>query len=518
MKLKKIVNGQVLQDKMKEAILLLSDTVKSTLGPIGSNTIIDHSTFSPFITNDGVTIAKNIESEDAVVNTILEIAKEAAIKTDETVGDGTTTTLVLLESIFLEGLEKIKNGKKAMQLKRELDEALSQIINLIKAKSQIPKKEDYLKIATISANDKQIGSIVANVFNKVKDPDAIELIDNNNPDTLVIYQQGYRFETLLASPYFLNTSKIVYINCTILLVNQEINSLEVIAPVLNQVIENDQPLIIIAPDYSEEVINSILSWYLDETAKIILFKNPEYGKHSYAFLEDLAILANSTIVQNINNDNQLSLGTIERVEITNDQTIFNFTLNNDIKSYIKNLKKESKKNMNDLDYQFYKKRISMFTKGRALIKIGGYTKTEIREKHMRYQDALCSLNVAKKGILPGGGITLLEIQEQLSNQTDGLEILKNALNKPFRQILQNADLDDQEIFMEIKNNHFQKIYNVYQNNYENINETSVLDSTEVLLNSVINACSIASMLLTTSNLVINECQNNLNKQNEYTEF
>ena len=219
MRLKKIVSGTELQEKMQEAITLLCDTVKTTLGPVGNNTIIDHSTFSPFITNDGVTIAKNIESDDSVINTILELAKEAAIKTDETVGDGTTTTLVLLESIFLDGLEKIKNGKKAMILKNELDNSLKKVIALIKEKNRIPAKDDLFKIASISSNDPKIGEILTNTFITVKDTAAIKLIDNNTNKTEVNFYKGYRFETLLASPYFLKKEKISFNNSKILISN-----------------------------------------------------------------------------------------------------------------------------------------------------------------------------------------------------------------------------------------------------------------------------------------------------------
>lgn len=510
MRLKKIVSGTELQEKMQEAITLLCDTVKETLGPVGNNTIIDHSTFSPFITNDGVTIAKNIESDDPVINTILELAKEAAIKTDETVGDGTTTTLVLLESIFLDGLEKIKNGKKAMILKNELNNSLKKVIALIKEKNRIPEKDDLFKIASISSNDPKIGEILTNTFIKVKDTAAIKLIDNNTNKTEVNFYKGYRFETLLASPYFLKNEKISFNNSKILISNQEINDLEEIAKILNEIIEKQNNLIIIANDYSEDFIQSILSLYLNNTAQIILLKNPLYGENSYTFLEDISIITNAKARFSKTNLNRLSLGLCEHVEITNEKTTLQFTSNENIKLYKKNIKKD--------ETEYGKKRLAMFTNGLAEIKIGGLTETEIREKHMRYQDALCSLNVAKKGILPGSGITLLEIKEELNIESDGDEILKNSLDKPFIQILKNAALNDQEISKEIKKNNYKILYNVSLNKYENKKETSVIDSTEVILNSIMNACSIASMLLTTSNLVINEYQNNLNKQNEYNEF
>ncbi len=509
-KLKKIISNLELQEKMQETITLLCDTVKTTLGPVGNNTIIDHSTFSPFITNDGVTIAKNIESDDPVINTILEIAKEAAIKTDETVGDGTTTTLVLLESIFLEGLEKIKKGKKAMLLKNELNRSLEKLITLIKEKNKIPKKEDLFKIACISSNDPEIGKILTNTFSKVKDSNAIKLIDNTSIKTEVTFYKGYRFETLLASPYFLKNKTIKWHDSKVLLTNNELNNLEEIAEILNETIEKKNKLIIMASEYSEDFIQAILTLYLNKTAQIILLKNPEYGENAYTFLEDMAILTNAKLDITSSNENRILLGDSPLIEITKELTTLQFIPNEKIKLYSKALRKEKTEHA--------KKRVAMFTHGLAEIKIGGFTETEIREKHMRYQDALCSLNIAKKGILPGSGITLLETKEQIKIESDGDEILKNALDKPFSQIIKNAALNEQEIMNKIKKNDFKIIYNVALNKYEKKKETSVLDPTEVILNSLINATSIASMLLTTSNLVINEYQNEINKQNEYNEL
>lgn len=519
MKLKKVITNKELQDKMQEAINLLCDTVKTTLGPTGNNIIVDHSTFTPFITNDGVTIAKNIESDDPVINTILELAKEASIKTDEIVGDGTTTTLVLLEEIFNQGLELIKNGKKPILLKNEINETLKKLIRLIKLKSKSPTKNDLLKIARISANDKEIGKIISNTYSKVKNKNAIKLIENENLESTYTFYKGYSFDTNLASTYYFNKQKEIVLNQPhILLVDNYIDNPEEISLIINYIIEEKKDLIIIANEYSDLFINYIMSLYLDNDTNIYLLTNPEYGEKQKIFLTDISIISNCEILYDLNNLNFVHLGKINSIKINNEKTIFHFSTNPKIKNYIKDIKNSIKSLKDTFEKDFYQKRLSMFNFGLAEIKVGGTTKTEIREKIMRFQDALCAIEIANKGIVPGAGITFLQISNEYQTVTDADIIIKKALEKPFFQILQNADINEFEIYEQIKNSNFQKLYNINTNTYEEIKITSVLDPTEVIINSLSNACSIAGMLLTTSSLIINEYPNNLNKQNEYNEL
>ena len=232
--MKKVVSGNVLKEKMIEAIDLLCDTVKVTLGPKGNNVIIDHSNFSPFITNDGVTIAENIESDDEITNTILELAKEASIKTNEIVGDGTTTTLVLLQSIFKEGLKVINEGVSPIILKQEIDESLNKIIELLKSKSRKPTNNDLLNISTISSNDKKIGKLIYEAYLKTQNKDAIKIIETNDIDCSLNFIKGYNFETVIASPYYFNEFKEINItNCKILIIDKTLEGIEEVANVLN---------------------------------------------------------------------------------------------------------------------------------------------------------------------------------------------------------------------------------------------------------------------------------------------
>ena len=230
--MKKVITGKELYDCEEKAIALLCGTVKKTLGPRGSNAIIDHSLMNPFITNDGVTIARNIESEDERINTILTLAKEASIKTDETVGDGTTTTLVLLESLFKSGLAKIKDGLNPHLLKNELDEALENIIEEIKKESKIPTEENYYNITSIAASNKNIGKLITRMYLKVGS--AIKIEESKTSETYTKIINGYSFEPLLASPYFFNnTSEIIYKNSLILIMLKEVNEIGEISEIIN---------------------------------------------------------------------------------------------------------------------------------------------------------------------------------------------------------------------------------------------------------------------------------------------
>ncbi len=511
--MKKIVSGDELRQKMTSSIHLLCGAVKKTLGPIGNNAIIDHSNFSPFITNDGVTIAKNIESDDEVQNTILELTKEASIKTDELIGDGTTSTLVLLEAIFDSGQEFIKRGKKPITLRNELIDALNKYLPLLDNYRRKPSQNELLNIAINSANDDEIGKNVYNAFLKVQNKEACFLSDSLNEKTEVKCYTGYQIETILASPYFIvDNAKTVLENALILLVNKDIINTEELAFAVNECFTKKLPLVIIANDFSENLINDILVLNFEKKCKITLLKNPEYGEKRDALLKDLAIIFNCEILLSSDYLDYKHLGKVSYLEIDKDKTIFSFSQNENIKKHIKSLKEKLAK---DKDSTFIEKEIAMLTTGLVEISIGGISKTEIREKHMRYQDALCAIDIALQGICPGCGIPFLLVKERIKPKTEGEKVFWNCLSKPFQQILENAGLNYEEILDEIKKSDFNILYNVLKNKFEPLTETSVIDPIEVLKASLKNATSIASMLLTTTSLIINEQKaiyNNINDE------
>ena len=508
--MKKVITGKELYDCEEKAIALLCGTVKKTLGPRGSNAIIDHSLMNPFITNDGVTIARNIESEDERINTILTLAKEASIKTDETVGDGTTTTLVLLESLFKSGLAKIKDGLNPHLLKNELDEALENIIEEIKKESKIPTEENYYNIASIAASNKNIGKLITRMYLKVGS--AIKIEESKTSETYTKIINGYSFEPLLASPYFFNnTNEIIYKNSLILIMLKEVNEIGEISEIINYTIEKRIPLVILATDYTEEVINEVLSLNLSKITNVTLLKLPEYGLHQMEVLKDLEIISNAKIVKSSDELSLNNLGKCEEIKITKELATINNNLQSKvIKRYINNLKEKISTIDDDFELEFQSNRLSKLTNGIGIIYVGATTTTEAREKKMRFDDAFCALNCAANGIIPGSGLILLKIKENLETKNNGSIILKEALDKPFMQILENVGINPSNIYNKIKASDFNIIYNVFENKFETISKTKVIDPTTVVITSLKNAVSIAGMLLTTTSLIINEQQESIN--------
>ena len=508
--MKKVITGKELYDCEEKAIALLCGTVKKTLGPRGSNAIIDHSLMNPFITNDGVTIARNIESEDERINTILTLAKEASIKTDETVGDGTTTTLVLLESLFKSGLAKIKDGLNPHLLKNELDEALENIIEEIKKESKIPTEENYYNIASIAASNKNIGKLITRMYLKVGS--AIKIEESKTSETYTKIINGYSFEPLLASPYFFNNAnEIIYKNSLILIMLKEVNEIGEISEIINYTIEKRIPLVILATDYTEEVINEVLSLNLSKITNVTLLKLPEYGLHQMEVLKDLEIISNAKIAKSSDELSLNNLGKCEEIKITKELATINNNLQSKvIKRHINNLKEKISTIDDDFELEFQSNRLSKLTNGIGIIYVGATTTTETREKKMRFDDAFCALNCAANGIIPGSGLILLKIKENLETKNNGSIILKEALDKPFMQILENVGINPSNIYNKLKASDFNIIYNVFENKFETISKTKVIDPTTVVITSLKNAVSIAGMLLTTTSLIINEQQESIN--------
>lgn len=513
--MKKVITGNELYECSKQAVELLCQTVSKTLGPRGSNAIIDHSLMNPFITNDGVTIARNIESKDERINTILTLAKEASIKTDENVGDGTTTTLVLLESIFINGLNKIKEGINSQIIKKELDLATKEIINLLKKESRIPTKKDYAYVASVAANDELIGKLISQTYLQLKEKGSLKIKESPNDKTYIEILSGYTFDTILASPYFLTNKEYIEIsNSYILIVNNEIESINELSEIINFLIDKEKKAIIVAKDYNEEVINEVLSLNFTRKTNVTLLKIPEYGTHQMDLLSDLELITKSSIVNNPIDININKLGICHNIKINKEYVLLASNISDEkIKKRVNILKKQQKNTMDTYELEFLNNRIAKLTNGMGVIYVGAQTITEKREKKMRFDDALYALESLNDGILPGGGISLLKINNNIKETNIGYEILKKALDRPFKQILENVGLDYSLIYHKIKESNFNLLYNVSEDKYESVYNTKVVDPTKVIINALQNASSIASMLLTTSTLIINEYHENNNYSN-----
>ena len=506
--MKKVVNGLELRTKMNEAIDLLCDTVKTTLGPKGSNVIIDHSSFSPFITNDGVTIASNIESDDEVVNTILELAKEASIKTNSNVGDGTTSTLVLLQKIYKEGVKLIEEGINPILLKKELAKKLEEIIKTVNDKRHTPTDLELKKIAYTSSNSKEIAENIYQAFLEVRNASSIKITEGKDK-TIIKRKNGYIIDSVLASFYFFRDQEEINLDkANILLINDGLNDLEEISELINEVIIRKEKLVILSDFYSDCFINQALSLFMEENVGIYLLKWSEFGKRKIDIMNDLSLITNSKVCDN--NIIYNNVGRCKSVKITKEEVTFSYDKNNKIERKTAEIKDRLAEENDDFEREFLKKRLAMFQQGLIEIEVGALTKTERKEKKMRYDDAIGAINSALNGVVLGGGVILYEISEGLNDEDYASKIFKECLKEPLRQILYNAGILEEETITEIRKNNFRKIYNVKTNKFEDENTTDILDATEVVINILRNALSIASMLLTTTSLIINEYKQEIN--------
>ena len=393
--------------------------------------------------------------------------------------------------------KKVKSGYNPIILKKELDTITKKLITDITNKSRKPTNEDILNLAKVASQDKNIGQILTDSTLKVG-IDNIIIKEHDLSETTVNHLKGYQFETIIASPYFFkNNSNITFASPHILITTSYLESLEDISLIINNVITKKEPFIIIAKDYSIDFINEIVSMYLDTNIPLVLLKSPSYGTLEYNILNDIAVISNTEVLTNLNSLKLTHVGKLEYATINRETTILSYKNNNNIKEYLQKLEND------DLEENLTK-RIGMLKNGIIEINVGAPTPTERREKKMRYDDAICAIKSAIEGVLPGSGLIFLILSKELNINNAAEAILKEALTKPMEQILENAALNKEEIINHIINSNYQELYNIDTERYENIKTTSVTDTAKVLTTSLENAVSIASMLLTTTSLVINE--------------
>ena len=501
--MKKVISKDELKESILCAIELLCNAAGSTLGPSGNNVIISKD-LSPYITNDGATIAKAISSENKAINTILEILKEASLKTNEEVGDGTTTTLVLLETLFKEGIKKIDEGINSITLKKELNKVLDKVIEKIKSQKRKPNKSDLLSIAITSSGSKKIGSLANEVFYKMKSRYAIKLDQSKTSKTYYEIKKGYTLDDIdISSLYFNNGDEIVLSNVYVLVIKNNLDDLEIISDIINEGLIKNKNIVIFANDFDNNIQNEVLLYYLQSNKNIFIFKTPDYGARKGMIEDDIACLTNAN-AKNLNYETAYfnDLGIANKIIIQRNEIII---INDDplVNKKIDSLKKELR-NANDYDKDFIEKRIAKLENGIATIYVGGNTKTEIKEKIMRYEDVLCALETAKKGVIPGEGITLLKISNEFYETNNGDNIMKTVLKSPLKKIVENAGYDYNIIENYILDSKYKCVYNLKTNQLESIEQTSVVDPCEVVIKALKNAVSIATMLLTTKYLIINE--------------
>lgn len=492
--MKKVIGPDELKIKIKEALELLCDTVSKTLGPSGNNILLDTKDLAPFITNDGVTIASSISSSDEATKALLEIIKEASMKTNEMVGDGTTTTLVLLKAIYDLGLKEIEKGTSLYNLKKIWHEELKKILDEIEQKSRKPTANDLYQIAYSACNDEVLSKVSVETILKVKTKNAIKILASKTKETYFDYVNGYVLNSFLSHEYFLNgDDKIAITHPYVLIYKGFLNSLEEISSMINPLLKDKESIILMTEGYSKELKETCLSLYYEKKVYIYLLELPTYDSMLFELYKDLESLLN------FNDD----ISRLKEVVFTREETIL-FS-NQDTNKRKEELEKEILMCHSNYQKEDLQRRLSMLETGLCTIYVGGYTEVEIKEKIMRLEDALCSLEVSFYGVNIGSGVTLYQIKKENKNL-----LLSEILDIPLKQIILNNGISSTELEKHLKQN---EIYNFTIEKWEDMNLTNVLDATKVCTISLQNAFSIALMFLNLSFLVIN-----VDEKNERDEF
>lgn len=482
-----VLSGDSLQKKILESVHLLCGTVKDSLGPMGRNVLINVSDREPFITNDGVTIAENITSDDIVVQTILEILKEASLKTNEVVGDGTTTTLVLLEAILKESYEQ---NVDSLFVKEELEKSLPFVLERIAKLQRKPRKRDYRFIATVAANHSDIGNIASEVFLSIKRRQCIFLEESKTENTYFEKMNGYSLNVKISEEYFFDQNSFELDCCHVVYLDYKIERLEDISYYINQSVEYHDNYILLCEGYSRDVLEGLVDLFESQQCFIVIAEWLMYHNLQDEIMEDIHSLEEHDMISKVN----ITPSTILLYSSKNPKKRRDILL----------------KRYEEVEEEYQKElllhRIAMLDHGFATIYVGGVTTTEKREKLMRFEDALWALERAQSGIVPGGGICFYQISESLKEDGIGNKILKKALCTPLYQILENANISKEDIVYKLAEERYEVLYNLKTRSFESIYETGIIEPLEVVTYALKNAVSIACMILSINHLVINDFQ------------
>lgn len=500
----------------------LADTVKVTLGPKGRNVVLDKKFGTPLVTNDGVTIAKEIEIKDPFENMGAQIIKEVSTKTNDIAGDGTTTAAVLAQAIIKEGLKNVAAGANPMVLKKGIKIATDKAVDELKAISKpIENKTAIAQVASISAGDETIGELISDAMEKVGKDGVITIDEGKTMTTELTVVEGMQFDRGYASPYLVtNTDKMQaeLDNPVILITDKKISNIQEILPILEEVLKNGLKLLIIADDIEGEALTTIIVNKLKGVFNCVAVKAPGFGDRRKAMLEDIATLTGATVISSdlgleLKNTTLDMLGRAKTVKVDKDNTtIVGGAGNPDaIKARVESIKAQIKETTSDYDREKLQERLAKLAGGVAVIGVGAATEVEMKERKLRIEDALAATRAAvEEGIVPGGGVALLSIVEKVKAETANLEgdvktganIVVKALEAPIRQIAHNAGVDGGVVVNEIvKAKKANYGYDALSNEYCDMVKKGILDPTKVTRSALQNAASVASTLLTTEALV-----------------
>ena len=507
------------REGLKRGVDALANAVKVTLGPRGRNVIISKSFGSPQVTKDGVTVAKEIELEDALENMGAQMVKEVASKTNDLAGDGTTTATVLAQAIVKEGLKNVASGANPMDLKRGIDKAVVKIVeHLAKQAKEVGSSSEKIKqVASISANnDETIGELIAQAFEKVGKEGVITVEEAKGTDTYVDVVEGMQFDRGYLSPYFVTDSEKMVAELDrpyILLYDKKISTMKDLLPVLEPVAQSGKPLLIIAEDIDGEALATLVVNKLRGTLRIAAVKAPGFGDRRKAMLEDIAILTGGTVIAEergftLENATIDMLGTAERVSIDKDNTtiVNGAGKSEDIKARAAQIKAQIENTTSDYDREKLQERLAKLSGGVAVLYIGAASEVEMKEKKDRVDDALHATRAAvEEGIVAGGGIALLRAKNALAkikpvnaDEETGIKIILKALEAPLRTIVENAGVEGSVIVSKVLESSREAFgYNAKSGQYTDMFRAGIIDPKKVTRVALENAASVAGMILTT---------------------
>ncbi len=518
---KEIKFGEDARKKMLDGVNKLADTVKVTLGPKGRNVVLDKSFGAPLITNDGVTIAKEIELDDKYENIGARLVKEVATKTNDIAGDGTTTATVLAQSIIKEGVKNVAAGGDPMAIKRGIDKAVDAAVEGLKdISSEINGKEDIARVASISANNNEIGELIAEAMEKVSKDGVITIEESKTATTGLNVVEGMQFDKGYISPYFVtDTDKMetVMENPYILITDKKISNIQEILPLLESLMQQSGKLLIIADDIESEALSTLVLNKLRGVLNVAAVKAPGFGDRRKEMLEDIAVLTGGEVITSdlgleLKDTTVEQLGRAKQVKIQKENTIIVDGAGDKEKlaARVKQIRTQLEETTSEFDKEKLQERLAKIAGGVAVIEVGAATEVEMKEKKLRIEDALSATKAAvEEGIVAGGGTALVNIMpsvekalKELSEEEKvGAKIVLRALEEPVRQIAANAGLEGAVILNKIKSSEIGVGFNAAKEEYVDMKKAGIVDPTKVTRTALQNAASIASMILTTESVV-----------------
>lgn len=507
--------------KLKRGVDKLANAVKVTLGPKGRNVVLEKKFGAPTVTKDGVSVAKEIDLEDAVENMGAQMVREVASKTSDIAGDGTTTATVLAQAIYREGLKNVTAGANPMDLKRGIDLAVGKVVEHLKSVSKdVEGRNEIAQVGSISANnDKSIGDLIADAMEKVGKDGVITVEEAKGTETALEVVEGMQFDRGYLSPYFVTDTENMETGLEdpyILIHDKKISAMKDLLPILEKVAQQGKSMLIIAEDLEGEALATLVVNKIRGTLRVAAVKAPGFGDRRKAMLEDIAVLTGGTVISEergfkLENATVSYLGTAKKVVIDKDNTtiVEGAGKTEDIKKRINEIKAQIDKTTSDYDREKLQERLAKLSGGVAVLKIGASTEVEMKEKKARVEDALHATRAAvEEGIVSGGGVAFVraisvldKVEGDNPDQTTGIKIIQKALEEPLRQIVNNAGIEGSVVLQKVKDGKDDFGFNAATETYENLIKAGVIDPTKVSRTALENAASVAALLITTEAVV-----------------